>query len=100
MDQFSTFVITCLNCRGHAEIKINDATKQVMYLQHVPIIACRFRPDLKWGFECRCGNDTRLAPEERSQADMLVSGASPDIVERIVKTVTAKPERKFSMETA
>jgi hypothetical protein len=71
-----------------------------MYIDHTPIIACRLRPDLKWGFECVCGNDTRLAPEEKGQADMLISGAHPSVVKRIVKLATPTPEKNFRMETA
>lgn len=92
-------LVTCLNCKGHAQIKIiNDS--QVMYIDHTPIIAARFRPDMKWGFECICGNDTRLAPQERDQVDMLMAGSDPGIIERVVKTVTQKPETKFKMESA
>lgn len=71
-----------------------------MYIDHTPIIACRFRPDMKWGFECLCGNDTRLAPQERQDADMLVAGAGKDLIARIVKAATATPERNFKMEAA
>lgn len=69
-----------------------------MYIDHTPIIAARFRPDEKWGFECMCGNDTRLAPQEKSQSNVLVSGASQDVVKRIVRACTQKPETKFKME--
>lgn len=71
-----------------------------MYLDHVPIIAIRFRPDMKWGFECLCGNDTRLAPQEKEDADMLIAGSSPDLIKRIVDAATDKPEHKFKMELA
>lgn len=91
-----SFEITCLNCEGKSRIKILNSN-QVMYIDHTPIIACRFRPDMKWGFECECGNDTRLAPEEAPQADMLVSGASEGVIKRIVKLATATPEKRFDM---
>lgn len=93
------FVVTCLNCKGHSRIRILNG-KEVMYLDHTPIIACRLRPDLKWGFECQCGNDTRLAPEEVPEAKMLVAGASQSIVDRIIKLATPTPETKFKMESA
>lgn len=92
-------LVTCNECRGQARIKIVD-TDKVMYIDHTPIIACRFRPDLKWGFECTCGNDTRLAPEEAPNAYSLIASADPGLVDRIVSAVTAKPEAKFKLEIA
>lgn len=93
------YAVTCLQCKQTALISVLGDT-QVMYIDHLPIIACRLRPDMKWGFECRCGNDTRLAPQEKPQADMLVAGATPGVVERIVASATEKPELKFKMEKA
>jgi hypothetical protein len=93
------FLITCCNCKGHSRIKIINNT-EVLYLDHTPIIAVRFRPDMKWGFECLCGNDTRLAPQEVDQADMLVAGSSKDVIQRIVDAATDKPEHNFRMEPA
>ncbi len=90
--------ITCKNCKGISRIKIIGKDK-VMYVDHTPIIACRLRPDMKWGFECQCGNDTRLAPEEKKDVAVLVSGSSQSVIDRILKTITIKPETKFKMET-
>lgn len=69
-----------------------------MYVDHLPIIACRLRPDQKWGFECICGNDTRLAPQELPQADMLIQGATEGVIDKVKRAVTDKPEKKFRME--
>lgn len=90
--------ITCKQCGGKSRIKIIGG-KDVMYEDHIPIIACRLRPDMKWGFECTCGNDSRLAPQESKDIDMLVSGASQGVIDRILKTIKVKPETKFKMET-
>lgn len=98
MQQFASYLVTCLNCKGHAQIRILEGN-QVMYIDHTPIIACRFRPDMKWGFECTCGNDTRLAPQEKKSADLLISGADKNVIKRIVAAATETPERQFKMET-
>jgi len=95
----SNYVITCLKCKDSARIRIvnND---QVLYVDHTPIISCRFRPDLKWGFECMCGNDSRLAAEEAKDVKLLVAASGPGVIDRILKTIKVKPERKFKMEQA
>ena len=89
------FKITCLNCKGESRIRIlND--KDVLYIDQIPIIACRFRGDLKWGFECQCGNDSRLAKEELKDIDTLVQGGEHSI-ERLARSLKVKDERKFKM---
>lgn len=93
------FVVTCLNCKGNSRLKImND--KDVLYEDHVPIIASRLRPDLEWGFECLCGNDSRLAEQERDQLDVLVSGASKQTLEKLAANLARKNEKRFSMVVA
>lgn len=89
--------ITCLNCKGSSKIQIiND--KDVIYVDHVPIIACRLRGDLQWGFECQCGNDSRLAKEELSQIDNLVVKGSREAIQKIADSLKVKDKLKFNME--
>lgn len=92
-------IVTCLNCKGEAHIKIIN-NKDVMYVDHTPIIACRLRPDMKWGFECICGQDSRLAPQEEKDVDMLMAGSDKGIIQRVLATLTDKPETKFNMRSA
>lgn len=68
-----------------------------MYIDHVPIIAARLRGDLNWGFECQCGNDSRLAPQEKEQAMLLVSGVSKERVKAIADRLEQTPYERFSM---
>lgn len=97
---YKTYKIICLGCKGHSIVRIMDITNQVIYVQHTPIIACRLRPDMKWGFECTCGNDSRLAKEEIGQVNMLVSGGGVSVIDRIVKMAKIKDSLKFRMEFA
>lgn len=96
--------ITCNKCKGHAEISLDDTDKtrpQVIYHQHMPIIACRLRPDFNWGFECgKCNNDSRLAPEEKNDINLLVSGASKETIKQMAKKLEMKPYSYFRMEPA
>lgn len=94
------YKITCNKCKGSDNLLINEMN-QVQYENHWPIIAARYRPDMNWGFECgACRNDSRLAPEEKDVADILVRGASKATIKEMVKTLEMKPNTKFSMEAA
>lgn len=92
-----TFRVTCQNCRQSDVLKITP-DRHVFYTEHTPIIAARFRPDMNWGFECLCGQDSRIAPEEKDQLDKLVKNATVDMIKEIAKSLTPKNELKFRME--
>lgn len=92
------YKIVCRNCDGVSRLAImNDST--VMYKDQTPIISSRLRPDMKWGFECQCGNDSRVAPEEKNNLDTLVKGGQHSI-DRIAKELKPKNETKFKMVAA
>lgn len=93
------FVVTCLNCKGSSRIRVvND--KDIMYVDHTPIISCRLRGDMKWGFECMCGNDSRLAREEKEQADMLLQQGSEQALKGLIASLKVADEKKFAMEAS
>lgn len=91
-----SYIVTCRGCGGKSRLKV-VSDRDILYVDHTPIIACRMRPDAKWGFECICGNDSRLAPEEKDDIHLLVQGAG-HVIDRILKTINIKPETKFKME--
>lgn len=74
--------------------------RQVLYTNHTPIISARFRGDLRWGFECMCGNDNRLAAQEKNQAPVLVKNASDQAMKHILASLRIDDRKKFSMEAA
>lgn len=90
------FKVTCSKCGGQSRLSI-DQGNRVTYQDHLPIIAARFRGDKKWGFECTCGNDSRLCIEEKKDLGMLVQG-SGGTIDKIKKSLSAKNERLFTME--
>lgn len=92
----SVYLVTCLKCKDEARIRILPGN-QVMYIDHTPIIACRFRGDLKWGFECVCGNDSRLAREEKDDAPVLMQQGDSRALDKLVKSLNTKDENKFRM---
>lgn len=91
--------VTCKKCKKSSRIQVSSDNK-VLYTDHTPIVSCRFRPDLKWGFQCQCGNDSRLAKEEIPQVKTLVQAADDSVIKKIVKAARLKPENKFVMEIA
>lgn len=95
--KITTYKVTCKKCSGSDVIKITD-DRQVFYTNHIPIISARFRPDLKWGFECQCKNDSRVAPEEKDSLDQLVRNGSEDAIKAIAKSLVPHNERKFVIE--
>jgi len=102
MDQpnIKNFSVTCLRCKETSRLKILNDTN-VMYIDHVPIIAARLRGDMNWGFECICGNDSRVAPDEKDNLDFLIQMSDPIrkkiTINQIAKTLSAKNHLKFKM---
>jgi hypothetical protein len=90
------YTVTCEKCGGHDELSITK-DRTVFYKEHTPIISARFRPDMNWGFECICGQDSRVAPEERGVLDKIIRGGEHAIAE-IAKSLTPHNELKFRME--
>lgn len=95
----TSYIVTCQKCKGKDTLKISSPDNTVFYTNHVPIISARFRPDGNWGFECQCGNDSRVAPEEKDQVEVLVRGGE-HAIDAIRKTLSAKNETKFNMAVA
>lgn len=94
---FRKYKVICESCKGSDTLTISSDNKQVMYDEHLPIISARFRPDLKWGFECTCGQDSRVSPQEINTLDRIVKGGEHSIA-TIKKSLTKNNELKFRME--
>lgn len=95
------YAVTCEKCGKTSKLQIINGVN-VLYIDHIPIISARLRGDQNWGFECICGNDSRVAPEEKKDLDMLVQIAEPkfkeNVIQQIAKTLTIKNHLKFRME--
>lgn len=97
------YTVTCQRCKDVSRIRIINDT-QVVYIDQVPIISARLRGDMNWGFECICGNDSRVAPEEKDNLNFLVQMHDPVrkelTINQIAKTLTTKNHLKFRMVEA
>lgn len=97
MRGLTQYKVVCKKCGGSDILKITR-NNEVFYTNHTPIIAARYRPDMKFGFECMCGNDSRIAPEEKDNIPFLVKNADPKTIAEIANSLVPKNENKFVME--
>jgi len=91
------YEVTCEACGGSDVLTVTP-DHMVMYTNHTPIISSRFRPDMNWGFECTCGQDSRVAPQEKDQLGILIKNSTPSTIAKIAESLTPKNELKFKME--
>lgn len=92
------YIVTCTKCKKSSRLAVINGDN-IMYTDHIPIISARLRPDTKWGFECRCGNDSRVAPEEKDNLGFLIQGGE-HAIKKIARDLIPKNENKFTMELA
>lgn len=93
------YKVTCLNCKKSDTLFIDDNNHVVLDYQGkflTPFRSFRWRPDLIWGFECTCGQDSRLAPEEKSDIGKLVQG-DPVGIEKVIQSLKTPAQSKFKM---
>lgn len=94
--------VTCLKCEDNDVLTIDDDNHVLMYNHKVMlsnILSARWRGDKRWGFQCRCGNDNRLAAKEAGQFDQLVQGDAVS-VKHIRDSLKIPDEQQFAMEVA
>lgn len=90
------YQVTCLKCKKSDIVTFAD--RDVVDYEGkfaTPFLSFRYRPDNQWGFECKCGNDSRLLKEEMPDFNKLVQGDNPGIA-NILKNLEESPI-KFEM---
>lgn len=94
------YEITCNGCKKSSKVQIVNDT-QVMYIDHTPIIASRLRNEggtMKWGFECMCGNDSRMSKDEVGDIHMLLQNTTEMTRNKMVKNSKADMGNRFKMQ--
>ncbi len=94
--------VTCLNCEESDVLVIDQDNHFVGETDRkllTNFLSFRWRPDIKWGFLCKCGNDNRLAPQEADEFDKVVQG-DPITVQKIADSLLIPDEKQFRMEIA
>lgn len=90
------YTISCTQCKGSSRVEING--EHIKYIDTTPIISARYRRDLKWGFECICGNDTRMAKSEFGDAPTLLKGSSGEVMARVIDKMRESTDDSFIMQ--
>lgn len=93
------YEITCLKCKKSDVITIDESRHQILRWDKMlatNFLAGRFRKDLQWGFECICGNDNRLAKEEKGEMAELVQGP-PQTIKKIADSLKIPDAKQFTM---
>lgn len=80
-------------------ITIDEVNHRVMLqdkLAKTPFLSFRWRPDMRWGFECKCSNYTLLAEGEREGWRDLVL-ADPVTLKKLAKILSKPVTETFEM---
>jgi hypothetical protein len=96
-----SYKVTCLQCKESDTVTIEESGHRVIdWAKQIStnFLAARWRKDLQWGFECKCGNDNRLAKGELSDFSNLVQGDDLSI-KRIADTLAIPDKEQFTMRS-
>lgn len=94
--------VVCLQCREEDVLTIDNQNHRVGITErklNTNFLSFRWRPDMVWGFMCKCGNDNRLAPEEADDFDNLVAG-DPISLKKIADSLKIPDSKQFKMGLA
>lgn len=94
------YKVTCLKCKESDLLTVIDGLYVVEYDKKAQtnFLSARVRTDETWGFECKCGNDNRLAANEVGRIDELVTQATGDQMDKIKSQLLIPDNKQFTME--
>lgn len=92
-----TYRVKCKVCGQHDDIVIDD--NHNIYWKPVNyIISGRYRLDMNFGWQCKCGNNDLVTKQEKRDIRNL-QAPDPKDISKVLKAIqTDKP--KFKMESA
>lgn len=102
-----TLEITCLNCKGSNKAQIIE-TGEGEYLidlnsdhkrnpDDINIISARYRTDMKFGWECKCGNTSIITKSELDNPKIPVIKSGDDAMAILLKSLEVKDVKKFKI---
>ena len=91
-------LVTCDEC-GRKMLEhdgLNERGRIVVRVEYPGYMACRLRTDGTIGYQCICGNDTRVSPEEQKimGSDLLIRRPNITEIAKIVKITKPKKVKK------
>lgn len=106
--EMKQYQVTCLNCKGSniaivtevrsGEFEINLNADHRRDPDNIYIISARYRGDMNLGWECMCGNDSRLAREEFKDIKELVVNSGQHAIEHITNSLKKTDKQKFKVQ--
>lgn len=104
-----TYNVKCLKCKKSNEVIIKeDGNDFIIDLDtyhkknpdNINIISGRYRKDLKFGWECICGNTSIIARQEFRDIDSLVPGGKDKtkIIINLTNSLKHTDKQKFTMK--
>lgn len=100
--QFKRFKVTCLSCEQSDILEIDNQNHVVGNTEKklaTNFLSFRWRPDMIWGFMCKCGNDNRVSPQEADGQGTIFDG-DPMSIQRIADSLKIPDEKQFVMQPA
>jgi hypothetical protein len=110
MKNMEQYKVTCLKCKGSNKVIITDVGKNRQEYMidlntdhqkspgNIYIISGRYRGDMRFGWECICGQDSRVARQEADQIDRLVVNGGESAIQKIMSSLAVQDDKKFTME--
>lgn len=99
--------VTCLKCKGSNIARITPVGPNAYMIdlnkdheenpKEIHIISGRFRTDLEFGWECMCGNDSRVARQEFQNIDKLVINGGESAIKKITDSLKITDQKKFKV---
>jgi len=90
------YAIKCKSCKKGDVVTI-DKQNRIYWQNNDHIISGRLRLDQKWGWQCRCGNNSLLTEQENTYITDKVN-PDPKEIEAIVSNLQPDNKIKFEME--
>ena len=99
------YLVKCLKCKGSNVASITEVRPNDFYLDlnedhkrhpdNIHIISGRYLADMQFGWECICGNDSRLAREEFSNVEKLMVNGGKQAIQKITNSLKIEDKKKF-----
>jgi len=95
------YKVTCLKCKKSDVAIIDENSKSLIGFEKsmaTNFLSIRWRQDQSWGFECECGNDSRISKQEEKFMHQLVDPRTPKVgIEAIKASLKIEDSKKFTM---
>jgi len=109
MNNTEKYKIVCLNCKNYNYALITSYNNDYIIdlntdhkerPKNINIVSARYRPDMSFGWECRCGNTSLVGRLEKNDIPKLVINGGVGAIKKITDSLRIEDKKKFSMTQA